>query len=239
MLPTLAAAFLAGSLSVLSPCVLPLLPVLAGGALQLHRWAPLALATGLAGSFTIVGLFIASLGFSSGVDPDSLRTLAAILLIVFGSIILSSRLQGGFTRVIAPFSSRLEGLAARLPADSLIGQFLLGAVLGVAWSPCAGPSLGAAVGLAAQGGTIPTAAAVMSAFSLGAVIPLLALAYGSRHALQRRRQGFVQMARIGKPLMGFTLLSVGLLIISGADKIVEARITDTMPLWLVTLTTRF
>src|SRR5262245_9557011 len=74
-------AFLAGILTVLSPCVLPLLPIILGAAASQHRLGPLALAGGLALSFTAIGLFVATIGFTAGLDTGFFRTVSAILLI--------------------------------------------------------------------------------------------------------------------------------------------------------------
>jgi cytochrome c-type biogenesis protein len=231
--------FLAGSLSTLSPCVLPLLPVLLGGAVQQHRLAPLALAGGLALSFTTVGLFVATLGFAVDIDGGAIRAVAAGLMVAFGAVLASPRLQLLFAGLAGPLTGGANGLLARISGDGLAGQFLLGMLLGAVWSPCAGPTLGAAIGLAAQSGTAGQAAAIMILFSLGATAPMLALAYGSRQALSRRRATLARLAELAKPVMGVVLLLVGLLILSGLDKVVETRLTDTMPSWLVNLTTRF
>jgi cytochrome c-type biogenesis protein len=235
----LAFGFLAGSLSTLSPCVLPLLPVLLGGALQQHRLAPLALAGGLALSFTAVGLFVATLGFAVDIDSGSIRMVAAGLMVAFGAVLVSERLQHPFARMAGPLTGGANGLLARVSGDGLAGQFLLGVLLGAVWSPCAGPTLGAAIGLAAQSGTAAQAAAIMVLFSLGATAPMLALSYGSRQALSQRRAKLARLAELAKPVMGAVLLLIGLLILSGLDKVVETRLTDTMPVWLVNLTTRF
>lgn len=235
----LAFGFLAGSLSTLSPCVLPLLPVLLGGALQQHRLAPVALATGLAVSFTAVGLFVATLGFAVDIDGGTIRSVAAGLMMIFGAILVSGRLQRLFARLAGPLTGGANGMLARVSGDGLAGQFLLGVLLGAVWSPCAGPTLGAAIGLAAQSGTAAQAAAVMVLFSLGATAPMLALAYGSRQALSQRRATLARLAELAKPVMGTVLLLVGLLIVSGLDKVIEAGLTNTMPSWLVNLTTRF
>lgn len=235
----LAFGFLAGSLSTLSPCVLPLLPVLLGGALQQHRLAPLALAGGLALSFTAVGLFVATLGFAVDIDSGAIRNVAAGLMMAFGAILASERLQRLFARLAGPLTGGANGLLARVSGDGLAGQFLLGGVLGAVWSPCAGPTLGAAIGLAAQSGTAPQAVAIMILFSLGATAPMLALAYGSRQALSRRRATLGRLAELAKPVLGSMLLLFGLLILSGLDKMIETRLTNTMPPWLVNLTTRF
>jgi len=235
----LAVSFLAGALSTLSPCVLPLLPILLGGALQRHRLAPAALAGGLAASFTVIGLFIATLGLSTGIDGGAVRLAAAALMAGFGAVMLSARLQAGFARLAAALAGGGNGLLEHVSGDGLGGQFLLGLLLGAAWSPCAGPSLGAAIGMAAQSGTVLKAASIMAVFSLGATAPLLALAYGSRQAMTTRRDRLARLAKWAKPVMGAALLGMGLFIVTGIDKLVETGLANAMPSWLVDLTTRF
>lgn len=239
MTANLAFGFLAGSLSTLSPCVLPLLPVLLGGALQQHRLAPLALAGGLAVAFTSVGLFVATFGFAAGIDSATIRNVAAVLMTAFGAVMLSSRLHLTFVTLTAPLTGGANGLLERISGDGLGGQFTLGLLLGAVWSPCAGPTLGAAIGLAAQSGTTAQAATIMALFSLGATAPMLALAYGSRSALPGRRDSLARLAKSAKPVMGGVLMTMGVLIISGLDKTIETGLTAAMPLWLVDLTTRF
>jgi cytochrome c biogenesis protein CcdA len=239
MIPNLAFGFVAGSLSTLSPCVLPLLPVLLGGALQQHRLAPLALAGGLAISFTAIGLFLATLGFAIGIDGDVIRIAAAILMAGFGVLMLSTRLYLAFVKATGPLTGGANGLLARISGDGLGGQFLLGLLLGAVWSPCAGPTLGAAIGLAAQSGSALQAAVIMTIFSLGATTPMLVLAYGSRSAVAGRRETLARITKLAKPVMGGLLLGMGVLIASGFDKVVETGLTAAMPSWLVDLTTRF
>src|ERR1700734_2499645 len=89
---------MAGALSTLSPCVLPLVPVLVASAVNAHRWGALALGAGLVASFTLVGIFLATLGASLGLDPDTLRTVGAVILALFGLVLLIPRLQDGFAR---------------------------------------------------------------------------------------------------------------------------------------------
>jgi cytochrome c biogenesis protein CcdA len=239
MIPNLAFGFVAGSLSTLSPCVLPLLPVLLGGALQQHRLAPLALAGGLAVSFTAIGLFLATLGFAVGIDGGVIRIVAAVLMAGFGLLMLSQRLYIAFVQAASSMTGDGNSLLARLSGDGLGGQFLLGLLLGAVWSPCAGPTLGAAIGLAAQSGSTVQAAVIMTIFSLGATAPMLVLAYGSRSAMAGRRENLTRITKLAKPVMGGLLLGMGLLIASGFDKVVETGLTAAMPSWLVDLTTRF
>lgn len=235
---SIGASYLAGVLSTLSPCVLPMLPILLISALQQHRLGPLALASGLAVSFTVVGVFLASLGFAIGIDGSSLRIGAAVLMVVFGAVLLSSRLQAVSARVMAPLAGRGNALLERLSPAGRGGQFVLGILLGIVWSPCTGPTLGAAVGLAAQTSTMLQAATVMLLFSAGAASPVLALAYGSRQVALTRRDRLARLARTGKPLMGSVMVAVGLLVVTGIDKVAETALTIAMPFWLVELTTR-
>ncbi|MEZ5786787.1 MAG: cytochrome c biogenesis CcdA family protein [Xanthobacteraceae bacterium] len=230
--------YLAGALSTLSPCVLPLLPIVLFGSLDRHPWGPVALAAGLAVSFAVTGTVLASIGFGIGVDPGLLRSGVALLLVVAGVILLAPPLQARLAYAAAPIASGAQSFVDRLQPSGLTGQVLLGAALGVVWSPCSGPTLGAAVGLAAQSGTMARAALVMAVFGLGAATPILALAYGSRHAIFARRERLAFISRIGKPLMGGALIVVGASVLSGLDKAIETALTAAMPGWLVALTTR-
>jgi cytochrome c-type biogenesis protein len=234
----LALGYAAGALSTLSPCVLPILPIVLFGALERHLWGPVALAAGLATSFAGVGIALASVGFSVGIDPETLRLAVAVLMGAAGVILLVPALQGRVASIAAPVAGRGQVLLDRLQPSGIWGQFALGAALGVIWSPCSGPTLGAAIGLAAQGDNIGSAAAIMAAFALGAATPILALAYGSRQAIMARRDWMARASRIGKPLMGAAFFGIALFVLTGFDKVVEASLTRAMPDWLVTVTTR-
>jgi cytochrome c-type biogenesis protein len=234
----LALSFGAGALSTLSPCVLPILPILLFGVLGRHAWGPLALAAGLSASFAAVGIAIASVGFSIGIDPSSLRIAVAALMAGMGVVLLVPALQGRLATVASPVATRGQTLLDRIQPSGIGGQFVLGILLGVIWSPCSGPTLGAAIGLAAQGNGMGSAAITMATFAVGAATPILALAYGSRQAITARRDWLARMSRIGKPLMGATFVGIGIFVLTGLDKIVEASLTRAMPDWLVTVTTR-
>jgi cytochrome c-type biogenesis protein len=237
-LGSLALGYAAGALSTLSPCVLPLLPIILFGALQQHAWGPLALAAGLTASFAGVGILLVSLGFSMGIDPTAFRLGVAALMLIMGIVLLVPALQNRFALVAGPVASGGQALIDRLRPSGIGGQFALGILLGAVWSPCSGPTLGAAIGLAAQSETAGRAAMVMAMFSLGAATPILALAYGSRQAIVTRRDLLARTSRIAKPLMGTALVSVGALVLTGFDKVVEASLTRAMPDWLVSVTTR-
>ena len=211
-------AFSAGVLSSLSPCVLPILPIVLGAAMARHRWGPVALAAGVALSFTGIGLFVAAIGFSLGLDAGVFRTVAAVILIGFGLVMLLPRLQERFALTAGRFSAWIGPLTDRFSVEGLRGQFLLGLVLGIVWSPCVGPTLGAASVLAAQGRELAQVALTMVAFGLGASLPLIGLGVVSRQLASRWRGSLLVMGRRGKTALGTIAGVAGLLIIAGLDR---------------------
>src|SRR5580693_2872522 len=187
MLATLGLAYLAGVLSTLSPCVLPLLPLVIGAAAATHRLGPLALALGLASSFVVVGLFAATIGFSIGLDADVFRLVAAALMIIVGAVLIVPLFQSRLALAAGPASHWANERLAGLSTAGLAGQFCVGMLLGVAWSPCGGPTLGAASLLASQESELPRVAATMLVFGLGASSPLLVVGILSRELMLRMR----------------------------------------------------
>lgn len=259
--------FLAGILSVLSPCVLPLLPIVLGSAVAAHRFGAVALSLGLAISFVLVGLFVATIGFSLGLDGELFRRIGAVLLLVFGLMMLFPALQARLTdRLSRLGGGRLQQRAQNFQAVGLGGQLVLGLLLGLIWSPCVGPTLGAAATLAAQRQDLVAVAAMMLIFGLGASLPLLVIGLALGSWRQRtdpevtgqtartqtatiqtastptvhtlRRFGLVA-GRVGKIILGGLLVLTGILILSGHDRQIEAALVNASPAWLTALTTRF
>jgi cytochrome c biogenesis protein CcdA len=236
---TLGLALLAGALSVLSPCVLPLLPIVLGSAASEHRWAPAALAVGVAISFVAIGLFVATIGFSVGLDGTFFRVVSALLLICLGVVLLVPNLGARLAAAGGPASNWMEERFAGFGANGVGGQFALGLLLGAVWSPCVGPTLGAASLLAAKGENLGQVAVAMLAFGIGAAVPLILLGLLSREAFQRWRGRLMEAGKGGKTILGALLVIVGLLVASGFDKHLEAYLVEASPDWLTRLTTRF
>ncbi len=232
-------AFLAGLLSILSPCVLPLTPLVLGAAAGEHRRGPLALAAGVAISFTLIGLFVATIGFSIGLDGDRFRAAGAILLIVLGAMLAAPPLQVRLAAAGGPVSDWAERRFGGFSTGGLSGQFGVGLLLGAVWSPCVGPTLGAASALAARGESLPLVAAIMAAFGIGAGLPLALLGSLSRPAMARWRDRLISGGKGAKMALGALLILIGAVILTGADKQIEAVLVEWSPGWLTTLTTRF
>ena len=232
-------ALLAGILSTLSPCVLPLIPMVLGAAVSEHRLGPVALATGLAGSFVAIGLFLATIGFSLGIDSDHVRVLTPIILVAVGLQLIVPSWQTRFALLAGPISSWADNRLGHFATTGLQGQLALGLLLGVIWSPCVGPTLGAASVLASRGQSLGQVAIVMGAFGAGAALPLLLLGPLSREAMARWRGRLVGIGTSGKTALGSLFVVLGGLTLTGLDKAIETLLVDLSPAWLTALTTRF
>ena len=232
-------AFLAGLLTVLSPCVLPLLPIVFGAAASAHRLGPIALAAGVAISFVAIGLFIATVGFSIGLDAGLFRSAAAVLLVLIGFVLVTPSLQQRVAVAAGPVSNWAEHQFGGFAIPGITGQFCVGLLLGAVWSPCVGPTLGAASVLAAQGKDLGQVGISMLVFGVGAALPLLVLGLLSREVLMRWRNRLHAAGAGAKMTLGVVLIVTGVSIASGLDKTLEEKLVAASPAWLTELTTRY
>lgn len=231
--------YIAGLLTLLNPCVLPVLPVILISALNTHRLGPLYLCAGLCLTFVTVGLFIASLGPALGIDDTLVSQIASIIMIGFGLILLLPALSQRFTLAASTASNTLSLRTSGYEGQGLSGQFLTGALLGAVWTPCIGPTLGGAIALASAGNSLGWAAAIMFAFALGVSTVILVLGAVSREALMRQRDRMQVLARYARPIMGGLLVSVGVFLLMGLHHVVEAWAVENLPYWFQDLSIAF
>ena len=235
----LALAFAAGLLSILSPCVLPLVPIVLGAAVAAHPLGVFALAAGLALSFTGLGLLLALAGFGLGIDAELFRETAAAIMIALGVVLLVPAWQARLATAGGPVSSWADRRFGGFAGAGLAGQFGIGLLLGAVWSPCVGPTLGAASLLASQGRDLPQVALTMMVFGVGAALPLILLGLLSRATLMAMRARLMSAGKLGKALLGAAFIVIGAAIVSGVDRRIEAVLVDASPPWLTQLTTSF
>jgi cytochrome c biogenesis protein CcdA len=226
-------AYLAGILTLINPCVLPVLPIVLASSLHRDRRAPVALAAGMSLSFVVLGLGVTALGPAFGLDADRVARLAALAMVGFGLVMLVPALSAGFSTATAGFAARADAQVDAASDAGLGGQVLSGVLLGAVWSPCIGPTLGAAIALASTGESLGRAGAIMTAFALGVSTLILALAYGAKSAIRRRQTLLRSLADRAKPVMGVTFIVVGLSLWFGLHHVVEAWLIRTLPPWLI------
>lgn len=227
-------ALAAGVFGVLSPCVWPLVPVVMSSAATGGRSGPVYLALGLTLSFAVAGTMLTLLLVSAGLDPELFRYLAALLLVGIGMALVVRRLGDWMSLRLAMLIGRMNPVSAGRVASGP-GQFGVGALLGVVWLPCVGPTLGAAIALASLGQSMGTAFVVMLAYGVGTAGVLLAAGIASERALARWRPKLLTGGGRGKAFLGWVLLSLGVLVLSGLDKYLESLAVNIVPGWVFTL----
>jgi cytochrome c-type biogenesis protein len=226
-------AYLAGLLTLINPCVLPVLPIVLASSLHRDRRAPLALAAGMSVSFVALGLGVTAIGPALGLTTDTVARIAALMMVGFGLIMLVPALSGRFSTATAGLAARADAQIDSTLDAGLGGQFASGALLGAVWSPCIGPTLGAAIALASTGESLGRAGAIMVAFALGVSTLILALAYGAQSVIRRRQATLRALAERAKPVMGITFILVGLALWFGINHIIEGWLVQNLPTWLI------
>jgi cytochrome c-type biogenesis protein len=230
---------LAGLLTTLSPCVLPILPFVVGGAIQENIWAPLYLSLGLIISFVTIGWSLAAFGSLMGLDGSTIRVIAGVGLFLAGLTLLIPFLQTKLTAILTPLANKADGTLQKNSRKGVLGHFLTGLLLGAVWSPCSGPTLGSAIALASSQGGGLMSGAMMCCFAIGSVIPLLAISYGAKGFIQLNRGKILKVVTASKKVFGVMLVIVGLVIIFGLDKALEAFLVERMPAAWIDLTSKF
>ena len=221
-------ALLAGIVTIAAPCTLPMLPILLGASVgQTGKVRPAMIAAGFVVSFSATALALSAITRVFDFDPNHLRTAAAVLLLGFGLLMIWP----------APFewlSVRLGGLINIGPAGNTtshqgnLGGFVLGTTLGLLWTPCAGPVLGSILTVVATSKDTAWASLLLVVYSIGAAIPMLAIAYGGQAVTTRVRS----IARISPSLQrGFGVVVIGFAVASWLqyDTLIVAWLTGFYP----------
>jgi cytochrome c biogenesis protein CcdA len=222
-------AYGAGLLTLINPCVLPVLPIVLATALQASWLGPVALAAGMSLSFVVLGMLVTVFGHAIGLTEDVVSRAGAVLMLGFGVVLLVPRFNAVFATATAGFAARADAGLDGVDRSGLTGQFLGGLLLGAVWSPCIGPTLGGAISLASQGESLLRAGAIMVAFALGVSTLILAIGYGLRATALRR------MAGVARPVLGAAFILVGLAILFRLHHMAEAWAVQNLPAWLIDL----
>lgn len=226
-------AYLAGLLTLINPCVVPVLPIVLASALNAGRSGPWALAAGLTVSFVAFGMFVTTIGYSIGLTQERLAQIGALVMIMFGLVLLvpafSRRFEAATQGVAGAANKQMLGLD--LAGNS--GQFLGGILLGAVWSPCIGPTLGGAIALASQGESLLWATLIMLFFAFGVSTLILGLSWGAQSALRTRTEALKSLAERSKPILGLIFVAVGLMIYFKVHHIIEFWAVQNLPTWLL------
>jgi cytochrome c biogenesis protein CcdA len=154
-------------------------------------------------------------------------------MVAFGLAMLMPAAGARFAGATAGIAARADAGMAKVESHGLTGQFAGGMLLGAVWSPCIGPTLGAAIAMASQGADLPRAGAIMTSFSLGVSTLILALSFGARGWLGRNMPLMRALAQRSKPILGATFVLVGVALWFRVNHVIDAWIIEHLPAWLV------
>ncbi|CAJ35221.1 cytochrome c biogenesis CcdA family protein [Methanocella arvoryzae] len=201
-------AVLAGVASIMSPCVLPLLPGVMAYSTEKSKLTPLAIVFGLAISFTAMGVASAMIGSILFTYMDYIKIVSGAMIVIMGLYLLSMTVE----HALLSLWQRLPLSRTQLPSaeeGGLLGGMLLGVSLGIVWIPCIGPILASILLIVAQEGTIAYGAFLLMAYSLGLAIPMLVVAYSSNFIGDKIRS-VSHHTRLVRRVAGVILVAVGL-----------------------------
>lgn len=225
-------AYIAGLLTLINPCILPVLPIVLVSALNADRRGPAALAAGMSLSFVAFGVFVTAFGAAIGLTQYLLSQIGAAMMVAFGLVLLVPAFSQRFELAAAGLSSGADRRIDRFSPSGLRGQFLGGALLGAVWSPCIGPTLGGAIALASQGQNLTWVTLIMVSFALGVSTLILALGFSARETIRSRVGRLRRLSESSKPIMGAVFIGIGLIVLTGANHVIDGWLLDALPVWI-------
>lgn len=219
----------AGVATIASPCILPVLPIVLATTAGRGRLEPLLIIAGFVGSFAAGGVLLGALSGSSAELQQVIRTGSILLLLAAG---LACIWSGPFERLVTGLRGWFARRDGRTPGPQTragrAGPLLVGASLGLAWTPCAGPVLASVLALAASSQAPGKAMALLGVYALGAGIPMLAIAYGGNR-VSARLTSFTRSAELLRKSFGVIAVAVALLQLFHYDVAVIAWATQWLP----------
>lgn len=235
--PSVIMVFVAGLATVITPCVLPILPAILSGSVG-SRLRPVAIVTGMSITFTLMGIFISAVA-SFGYVTDYLRWFSIFFIIGMGAVQFDKDINNEYTKLTSSIVNfvrqRLSffgNLESKLPKDGLLGALFLGMSLGIIWIPCVGPILGSVLafvaGSSAGSGSLMHAAFLLIVYSAGVSIPMLIIAYSGKR-VSGRVSWFVKRGPFFKKLSGLILILVGIMLLFGVDKYLQTILLPYFP----------
>jgi cytochrome c biogenesis protein CcdA len=213
--------------------VLPILPIVLATSIQTSSRAPIALAAGMSTSFILLGLTVSAVGPALGLSDEIVSRSAAFLMVAFGLFLLVPLLNKKFSVATAAISTIGDAGMTATISHGLAGQFIGGALLGAVWSPCIGPTLGAAIALASQGVDLVYATLIMASFALGVSTLIFLFSFATKSWLERNISWMRVLAKQSRAILGGTFIVIGFGIFFQFNHAIDTWLINHLPTWLI------
>lgn len=220
-------AFLAGIVTILSPCILPILPIILATSLtdEGSKKRPYGIVVGFILSFTFFTLFLSSLVKLLGIPADSLRNFSVIIIALFGFSLIIPRIQLFMESLFARLANFTPNTAGK---TGFFGGVMIGLSLGLLWTPCVGPILASVISLAITGTVTTDAVFITLAYSLGTAIPMYLVITLGRNLFTKVPWLLGNTSKIQK-IFGVVMIATAVLIYKGIDRTFQTYILTQFP----------
>lgn len=221
-------ALFAGVATIAAPCTLPVLPILLGASLgRSNAMRPMWIAFGFVASFTVVALLLGAITKALNIDPNTLRNVAVAMLVVFGILMIWPTLFEKLSMLVPHISGSSEPQVP-LSGNGNLSGFVLGTTLGLVWTPCAGPVLGAILTVIATSSDTRWAGVQLLFYAMGAALPMLAIAYGGQKVTAHVRS-FAKAAPKLQKAFGVAVIAFAIAAYAQYDTAIVAWLTQFYP----------
>ncbi len=232
--PSIILVFVAGLVTILKPCCLPLVPVVMSGSAG-GRFRPFAIVSGMTLSFTIMGTLVSGFGAAFGGFADTMRSLSIVFIMAMGAVLFDEdinmefvKLSGSITQNFRQRVRFFNNASSNTTEQGLLGGFFLGMSLGIVWIPCVGPILGAVLAYVASVGNVTYGAWMLFVYSVGMSLPMLSIAYYGKKVTNRYKW-FLRNGALLKKLSGLVLILAGLMLLFNIDKLLIRVLSPYFP----------
>ncbi|PJC37193.1 cytochrome c biogenesis protein DipZ [Candidatus Peregrinibacteria bacterium CG_4_9_14_0_2_um_filter_53_11] len=225
MLLLIGFAFLAGIVTILSPCILPILPIVLSGSVGGGKRRPFGIVVGFILSFTFFTLALSTIVSLTGLSSNALRTVSIVVIFLFGIALLVPRVQVWMEILFGKMSGLVS---AKKKGEGFISGVFLGLSLGLLWTPCVGPILASVITLAATSTVNSAAFFITLAYAMGTAIPMFFIIYGGRQLLNRVPWLLRNTGKIQK-IFGVLMILTAVAIYFNIDRKFQAYVIETFP----------
>ncbi|CBW25758.1 putative cytochrome c biogenesis-related protein [Halobacteriovorax marinus SJ] len=233
-------AFMAGAITLLSPCILPIIPFVASSSLKQSKFGPIFLGLGVVLSFSVTTFFLARSGQFIGLDPSQIKYFSGTLLFISSLLFIFPKLTDFISKSFAPVMNKFQNLSTRSNekenGNAVWGEFVNGLMLGPIWTPCSGPTLAVIMGLLAAQEDSLKALSLLGFFAVGSLIPMIILSYGASKLVSKIKNFSLNHAKKIKLGSGILCLMMSIMLLTNYDKKVEAYLLSVLPESIINFT---